>query len=675
MRRVALGVIVASSVTLGLPLGAAGSVHRGLSSLRTGHSGSMSIMTVSRPPSIARIHPMRWARWTPSPRMLQSRSQFGSRAVIGVTSAGVLAAVEADYGITASVPLPALRAAEISVDDASLKELLTKGAHDPRIRYVEPINSLAYDHARNDPYLTTLNPAINAPWEWQFGASHVDLALNLEQGSPSVIVGVVDSGVADVPDLKGKVPEGWYFTSEGIDAVDIEGHGTAVSSLIAANNDDGVGMGGFGGRARVIVFRVVNLTTIRVAAAIDRLVSRGVRIINLSLGSPQYSSVEADAINRAISAGILVVASSGNESAFQVSYPAALLQPINGAASYGLAVGSSNANSGVSSFSNKGDHLSLVAPGNYAEGVCGGVFAAIPTPARMFDGTCTPEYSGPTGARYAYVAGTSFSAPEVAGVAALVWAARPDLKNYEIAEIIKQSAYRAPGTGWGPVGGWGVLNAAHALELATGRSAADSLLLGSLSAPSSIAGGARLSVSAHVSWQDGATLPSGTTTCSASVAGTALAAATATTALGAVSCEWDIPLTAGGQTLTGSIAVTEPGSGLSVTSQQFQTAVTDVLAPTVIANAAAGRWGKSIQLSFVPSEETGGVSTSLVVLKGGIPVMQRDTPLTTITSGQAYKVSWRTPAKKAKLPFRFCVTVKDATGNSSARSCAPIAIR
>ena len=56
--------------------------------------------------------------------------------------------------------------------------------------------------------------------------------------------------------------------------------------------------------------------------------------------------------------------------------------------------------------------------------------------------TCYPQWTGSGGTEYGYVAGTSFASPEVAGVAALVWAARPELKNYQVADIIKASADR-----------------------------------------------------------------------------------------------------------------------------------------------------------------------------------------------------------------------------------------
>ena len=78
--------------------------------------------------------------------------------------------------------------------------------------------------------------------------------------------------------------------------------------------------------------------------------------------------------------------------------------------------------------------------------------------------------AGTGGAQYGYLAGTSFAAPEVAGVAALIWAARPQLENYQVADIIKQSAQRAGG--WTPTEGCGLLDAGAALELTTSISAA-----------------------------------------------------------------------------------------------------------------------------------------------------------------------------------------------------------
>jgi subtilisin family serine protease len=89
--------------------------------------------------------------------------------------------------------------------------------------------------------------------------------------------------------------------------------------------------------------------------------------VNLSLGGPYQSSpILVDAIHKAAADGMPIVAAAGNEGADNVSWPAANLQAGGGGRSYGLAVGATNANGSVASFSNTGRHLSLVAPGNFS---------------------------------------------------------------------------------------------------------------------------------------------------------------------------------------------------------------------------------------------------------------------------------------------------------------------
>ena len=173
------------------------------------------------------------------------------------------------------------------------------------------------------------------------------------------------------------------------------------------------------------------------------------------------------------------------------TWPAADLQPRDGGRSYGLAVGATDMGGTLWDRSNYGRHLSLVAPGNYG-GTCSGVLVALPQ-ANAFQESnyCYPQWTGAGGSQYGYIAGTSFAAPEVAGIAALIWAARPQLKNYQVAEIIKQSARRSPGQGWTPTMGCGKLDAGAALELATSRSAAEWANLGPAdSAPCSADGNA-----------------------------------------------------------------------------------------------------------------------------------------------------------------------------------------
>jgi subtilisin family serine protease len=435
---------------------------------------------ISPPPKLGG-RAMHWFHWHASARTPQSRTEdFGSVAVLGLESMHDLESLRDAYGFDRVQAFPALRAAEVSVDAAQLHALLAKAPTDPRIRYVAPVGaSRRVLDMPNDPLLRSVDPNTNRPYEWQFSASGVDRALNLSRDSPTIVVGTIDSGAADIPDLEGKIDGRWFFTAGAASAdppegeFDATGHGTAVASLIAANVDDGFGMAGFGGAAHVIAFRDDRLTDVSIALALSKLVSLGCRIINMSIGgSSPDSPILLDALHQAARDGVLLVASAGNDAGF-VSFPAADLQPGWGERSFGLAVGASNLNGAVASFSNSGNHLSLVAPGEYS-GKCSGVLVAIP-PVTGFDQSCYPTWAGQGGARYAYIAGTSFSAPEVSGVAALVWAARPELKNYEVADIIKQSARRNAKTGWTSRTGCGVLDAAAAVELARGRGPTDIL--------------------------------------------------------------------------------------------------------------------------------------------------------------------------------------------------------
>ena len=439
-------------------------------------AGSMQVALplISPPPKLSG-HQMRWFHSNPAVRKLQGKaSAFGSVAVLGLESMRDLDSLRDVYGFDHIEAIPELRAAQVSVDPAQLRSLLANVPGDPRIRYVTPVGpSRRLLGLPNDPLLRTVNPALGLPWEWQFGASGVERALELSPGSRAIVVGTIDSGVADVPDLAGKVDGQWSFVN-GLEpdagSDDGNGHGTAVASLIAANPDDGFGMAGFGGATHVISFRVDYLNDPAIAVALTKLVSLGVRIVNMSIGGyTPDAPILIDAIHKAAAAGVLLVAAAGNSSRF-VAYPAAHLQPAGGGRSYGLAVGASNVGGTLADFSNSGEHLSLVAPGDHS-GSCSGVLVAIPLTA-ILDATCYPSWTGDGDTRYAYVPGTSFSAPEVSGIAALIWAARPELKNYEVADIIKRSARRGAGAGWTPTMGCGQLDAAAALELATGHTSA-----------------------------------------------------------------------------------------------------------------------------------------------------------------------------------------------------------
>src|SRR4051794_17356233 len=306
----------------------------------------------------------------------------------------------------------------------------------------------------------TFQPGI--AWEWQWDAARVgevpDWAL---RAASSVTVAVIDSGAdLNAPDLAHKSPRTWSVLSRSHRVRDRLGHGTFVASLATGSVANGIGISGFGGDAKLLAIQAIDadgyVTDVDEAAAIVYAVKHGAKIINLSIGGSQTSQVEQRAIRWAARRGVLIVAAAGNEheAGNQPEYPAALLQPLgsHGRGGIGLAVGATSMDGTRAYFSNTGSYLSLAAPGF-------NVFAAesadAPWPRAQLPWS-SPGY-------YGWASGTSFASPEVAGAAALVWAANPRLTAQQVANVLKQSA---TGTTWNRELGWGRLDAATAVKLA-----------------------------------------------------------------------------------------------------------------------------------------------------------------------------------------------------------------
>jgi hypothetical protein len=159
-------------------------------------------------------------------------------------------------------------------------------------------------------------------------------------------------------------------------------------------------------------------------------------VINLSLGGVTRVPIEEHAILNAFGAGLLVVASAGNdrEQGSSPSYPATF--------AHVLTVGATDESDRVTVFSSSSKEMDLAAPGQ-------DITAAVPT---LFD---------PSG--YASVDGTSFSGPLVSGAAAAVWTLRPTLTNTQLFEVMRRSARDVGKRGWDADTGYGILNVPAAI--------------------------------------------------------------------------------------------------------------------------------------------------------------------------------------------------------------------
>jgi subtilisin family serine protease len=378
---------------------------------------------------------------------------------VGYAPRAALASVASRAEVVRSVA--ALRVAEVRVRNRSVVGELR---HLPGIRFVQRVVPRA---SSVEPALLTV-PGLGAPYEWQYAAAHEDLVPQaVLRSAAAVTIAVIDTG-ADLtaPDLAAKSPRTFDLHTFGTDVRDVNGHGTFVASLAAGSVTNGDGIAGFGGDAKLLIIKASGsdgtLSDVDEANAIVYAVDHGARIINLSVGGPDTSSTERRAIQYAVDHDVLVVAAAGNEyeNGNPPEYPATLLQPLgsDGRGGVGLAVGASTTGEARAFFSNTGSELSLVAPGENVFGDVSSLSSTLEYPRLALPGSAAGSYG--------FASGTSFSAPEVAGVAALVFGANPLLHAEQVADIIKQTA---SGQGqWNPTTGFGVVDAAAAVARAAG---------------------------------------------------------------------------------------------------------------------------------------------------------------------------------------------------------------
>jgi type VII secretion-associated serine protease mycosin len=275
----------------------------------------------------------------------------------------------------------------------------------------------------------TTDPAI--PWpQVQLAPQRV---WDLTEGA-GITVGVVDSGVdASPPQLAGRVLAGIDVVNAGGGPAntDCYGHGTFVAGIIAAAPAAGAGFAGVAPQAVILPVRAANDANSGSAAAlatgIRAAVDGGARVINVSASTDVPAPLLTDAVQYAEAHDVVVVAAAANgaQQGDPVTYPASYPTA--------LAVGAIDSTGALANFSETGNYLDLVAPGENVVSI------------------------GPGGGGQWQGSGTSYAAPFVAGIAALVRAYHPKLSAAQVRHRLEATADHPnttvpdPGFGWGTV--------------------------------------------------------------------------------------------------------------------------------------------------------------------------------------------------------------------------------
>lgn len=346
---------------------------------------------------------------------------------------------------------------------AELKALAQTVAQDPRVEYAE-VDERVFPHfLPNDTFYTSQQGNLKSPFVEAGGANLPNAWGRMAAGVPvsgaGVTVAVLDTGYRPHADLAANIVGGYDFISQDgfndfttandgnardADALDpgdwntqaslcdVENsswHGTKVAGIIGAVGNNGTGIIGVAYRARILPVRVLGVCggyTSDTAAALQWAAGLPVpgipanpnpaKVINMSFGRDGTCSLTYQAaITASRNAGSVIVVSTGNEYS-----KTTITQPANCAGV--IAVAAHTSTGAATDYTNVGPGTTISAPGN-------SIYTTRNT------GTTVPAADS-----YGAHTGTSFSAPHVVGVAALLMQIKPGISPAEVQTHLVNSA-------------------------------------------------------------------------------------------------------------------------------------------------------------------------------------------------------------------------------------------
>jgi hypothetical protein len=410
------------------------------------------------------------ARSPQAPAFIPGRLLVGLGPGANASAVAAAAGLAVERGLGAGVwALSVPQGAERAVADAL--------ARNPNVRFAEPDYIRTFGTAACDFCTLTGGGFMGYKWDLQndgvimnasgtvlanTGAAGADMdwttafeALGADFPEP-VVVAILDSGIrGDHEELTGRIAGGYNFQGNNSNWTDDNGHGTHVAGIVGARAGNGTGMAGnaWGPGVRFLAVKVCGPTLFgygcpdsAIYQGINWAVSQGAKALNLSLAGPIGSSTVRSALQNALSSNALPVCAAGNDGLQSVGYPAAFPECV--------AVSATDWGDNLSSYSNWGTPIDLSAPGGDTENSSGYSYILS-----SYNSSATS---------YAFMAGTSMAAPQVTGLAALLYS-QGMTQASAVLDLMKSTADDLGTAGVDTRFGYGRINVGRAVQTVLGN--------------------------------------------------------------------------------------------------------------------------------------------------------------------------------------------------------------
>lgn len=302
---------------------------------------------------------------------------------------------------------------------------------------------------------TDLKPVIVAIIDTGLDWYHPDISRDTLWQNTKEIAGnkTDDDGNGYVDDVIG-----WNFIDNDSQPWDYDGHGTFIAGVIAARQNNGIGISGINSAARIMVLKALDAFgqghASMIAEAIAYAADNGARVINLSLGGRGLTKIEQLAVDHARSKGAILVVAAGNDASAVAGYSPAGLKGV-------LTVTATDRRDRRAGFSNWGPLIDIAAPG----------VDVLSLRARKTDllayirGVKYEIGKGIVGKDRAYyrASGTSFAVPIISGTLSLILSRSPELSADAVKRMVLNSARDIETSGIDNYTGYGILDATAAL--------------------------------------------------------------------------------------------------------------------------------------------------------------------------------------------------------------------